>query len=30
MTGADPLAFTDIGGSGEIFNVDSGQITRRG
>jgi len=29
MTGADPLAFTDIGGSGEIFNVDSGQITRR-
>jgi DNA replication and repair protein RecF len=29
MTGADPLAFTDIGGSGEIFNVDSGQISRR-
>jgi DNA replication and repair protein RecF len=30
MTGADPLAFSDVGASGEIFNVDSGQITRRG
>jgi DNA replication and repair protein RecF len=30
MTGADPLAFTDIGAIGEIFNVDAGQITRRG
>jgi DNA replication and repair protein RecF len=29
MTGADPLAFTDIGASGEIFDVDSGQIARR-
>jgi DNA replication and repair protein RecF len=29
MTGADPVAFSDIGGSGEIFNVDSGQITGR-
>src|ERR1700716_175345 len=29
MTGADPLAFTEIGASGEIFDVDSGQITRR-
>jgi DNA replication and repair protein RecF len=29
MTGADPLAFTDIGPSGEVFNVDAGQITRR-
>jgi DNA replication and repair protein RecF len=30
MTGADPAAFADIGVSGEIFNVDSGQIARRG
>src|SRR5471032_1113033 len=29
MTGADPLAFTDIGAAGEIFDVDSGQIARR-
>jgi DNA replication and repair protein RecF len=29
MTGADPQAFADIGASGEIFNVDSGQIARR-
>jgi DNA replication and repair protein RecF len=29
MTGADPLAFADIGTSGEIFDVDSGQIARR-
>jgi DNA replication and repair protein RecF len=29
MTGADPAAFTDIDSTGEIFNVDSGQITRR-
>jgi DNA replication and repair protein RecF len=29
MTGADPLAFTDIGASGEIFDVDSGQIVHR-
>jgi DNA replication and repair protein RecF len=29
MTGADPLAFADIGASGEIFDVDSGRITRR-
>ena len=29
MTGADPAAFTDIGASGEIFEVDSGQIGRR-
>jgi DNA replication and repair protein RecF len=29
MTGADPLAFTDIGAAGEIFDVDSGQISRR-
>jgi DNA replication and repair protein RecF len=30
MTGADPLAFTDIGATGEIFDVESGQIARRG
>jgi DNA replication and repair protein RecF len=29
MTGADPLAFTDIGSTGEIFDVDSGRIARR-
>ena len=30
MTGADPAAFTDIGATGEIFDVESGRITRRG
>ncbi len=30
MTGADPAAFTDISAAGEIFNVDSGHIARRG
>jgi DNA replication and repair protein RecF len=30
MTGADPAAFADIASSGEIFNVDSGRIARRG
>jgi DNA replication and repair protein RecF len=29
MTGADPAAFHDIGGSGQIFDVDSGWISRR-
>jgi len=29
MTGADPAAFTDIGATGEIFEVDSGRIARR-
>ena len=29
MTGADPAAFAGIGASGEVFGVDSGQITRR-
>jgi len=29
MTGADPSAFTDIAATGEIFDVDSGQIYRR-
>ena len=27
MTGADPAAFADIGASGEIFDVESGQVT---
>jgi DNA replication and repair protein RecF len=30
MTGADQAAFADVGASGEIFAVDSGQIARRG
>jgi DNA replication and repair protein RecF len=30
MTGADPAAFTDIAGTGEIFSVDSGHIVPRG
>jgi DNA replication and repair protein RecF len=29
MTGADPLAFSGIVGSGEIFDVEAGHITRR-
>jgi DNA replication and repair protein RecF len=29
MSGADPAAFADVGASGEIFDVDSGQVTRR-
>jgi DNA replication and repair protein RecF len=29
MTGADPATFAAIGASSEIFDVDSGQITRR-
>ncbi len=29
MTGADPLAFTEIGASGEMFDVDSGRIAPR-
>ena len=29
MTGADPAAFADVGTSGEIFDVESGQVTRR-
>ena len=29
MTGADPAAFIDIGAGGEIFDVDSGQVSRR-
>ena len=30
MTGADPAAFVDIGAGGEIFDVESGQVSRRG
>jgi DNA replication and repair protein RecF len=30
MTGADPAAFADVGAAGEIFDVDSGRIARRG
>src|SRR5438128_4466213 len=30
MTGADPAAFTGIGGSSEVSDVESGQIARRG
>ena len=29
LTGADPAAFGEIGSGGEIFNVESGHITRR-
>jgi DNA replication and repair protein RecF len=29
LTGADPAAFGEVGGSSEIFNVESGRITRR-
>jgi DNA replication and repair protein RecF len=29
MTGADPAAFTKVGATGEIFEVDSGRIARR-
>ena len=29
MTGADPAAFADVASSGEVFDVDSGRITRR-
>jgi DNA replication and repair protein RecF len=29
MTGADPAAFADIGASGEVFDVDSGNVVRR-
>ena len=29
MTGADPAAFADVGATGEIFAVESGQIARR-
>jgi DNA replication and repair protein RecF len=29
MSGADPAAFADVAPSGEIFDVDAGQIRRR-
>jgi DNA replication and repair protein RecF len=28
MTGADPQAFADVGGGGEIFKVENGSVTR--
>ena len=28
MTGADPADFTDVGATGEIFDVEYGQISR--
>jgi len=30
MTGADPAAFADVGSPGEMFGVESGEISRRG
>ncbi|HEY0329698.1 MAG TPA: DNA replication/repair protein RecF [Rhodopseudomonas sp.] len=30
LTGADPAAFADLGAGGEVFEVDSGRIARRG
>jgi DNA replication and repair protein RecF len=30
MTGADPVAFADVGASGEIFDLENGRITHRG
>jgi DNA replication and repair protein RecF len=30
MSGADPAAFAEVSATAEIFNVDSGQISRRG
>jgi len=29
MTGADPAAFVDYRGCGEIFDVESGHVSRR-
>jgi len=29
MTGADPAAFADIGPTGEVFDVASGEVRRR-
>ncbi len=29
MTGADPAAFADVGAASEIFDVESGRVTRR-
>jgi DNA replication and repair protein RecF len=29
MTGADPAAFTDVGSTADIFNVEAGAMTRR-
>jgi DNA replication and repair protein RecF len=29
LTGADPAAFTEIGTVGEVFDVESGQVSAR-
>jgi DNA replication and repair protein RecF len=29
LTGADPAAFARLAGSGEVFDVEAGRITRR-
>jgi len=29
MTGADPVAFTDVGSGADVFDVDAGQVSRR-
>lgn len=29
MTGADPAAFAEVGGSSEVFNVENGRVARR-
>jgi len=29
MSGADPASFSDIGRTGDIFDVESGRISRR-
>jgi DNA replication and repair protein RecF len=29
MTGADPAAFAEVGGNGEIFDVENGRVSRR-
>jgi DNA replication and repair protein RecF len=29
LTGADPAAFTELGASGEVFDVENGQVTAR-
>ena len=30
LTGADPAAFAELGGTGEIFDVENGRVARRG
>ena len=29
MTGADPLAFADVGAGGEVFSVENGSVRRQ-